>query len=85
MGKRDGQVAIITGASRGLGRAIALKLTEEGANLLIIDGNMPGLEETKKLVESQGGRAVVARLDTSEEEDTLRMADLAVKEKSSAE
>lgn len=34
----NGQVAIITGASRGLGRAIALKLTEEGVNLPIIDG-----------------------------------------------
>lgn len=80
MGKLDGQVAIITGASRGLGRTLALKLTEEGASLLIIDRNMPGLEETKELVECQGGRAIVARVDTSKEEDTLRMADLAVKE-----
>lgn len=63
MGKLDGKVAIITGAPRGLGKAITLKLTEEGANLLIIDRNMPRLEETKELVESQGGRAVVARVD----------------------
>jgi 3-oxoacyl-[acyl-carrier protein] reductase len=80
MGKFDGQVAIITGASRGLGRAIALKLAEEGANLLVVARSMAGLEETKKLVETQGGRATVARVDTSNEKDILRMADLAVKE-----
>lgn len=80
MGRFDGQVAIITGASRGLGRAIAFKLAGEGADLLAVDMNMEGLEETKKLVEAQGGRARFARVDVSREEDTIGMADLAVKE-----
>ena len=80
MGRLDGQVAIITGASRGLGRAIALKLAGEGADLLAVDMNMEGLEETKNLVEAQGGRARVARVDVSREKDTIGMADLAVKE-----
>jgi NAD(P)-dependent dehydrogenase (short-subunit alcohol dehydrogenase family) len=80
MNNLNGKVAIITGASRGLGRAIALKFAEEGAKLLVVDINMQGLEETKKLVEGKGTRAVVACVDTSKEEDTLRMADLAVKE-----
>jgi 3-oxoacyl-[acyl-carrier protein] reductase len=80
MGRLDGQVAIITGAARGLGKAIAMKLAHEGAKLMMIDRNMLGLEETKKSIEARGGRAAVASADTSKEEDTLRMADLAVKE-----
>jgi 3-oxoacyl-[acyl-carrier protein] reductase len=80
MGILAGQVAIITGAARGLGRAIALKLAEEGANLLIVDRSTDGLEETKKLVAAQGGRATVARVDISKEEDILMMADVAVKD-----
>ncbi len=80
MGKLDGQVAIITGASRGLGRAIALKLAEEGANLLIVARSIEGLEGTKTLVEAQGGRATVARVDTSKEKDILMMVEKAVKE-----
>lgn len=81
MGRLDGQVAIITGASRGLGKAIALKLSEEGARLLLVSSrNRQGLDETKNLVEAQGGQAAVALVDTSKEEDTLRMVDLAAKE-----
>ena len=80
MGVLDGQVAIITGASRGLGRAIALKLAEEGANLLIVARGIAGLEETKKMVEAQGGRVMVARVDTSKEKDIHMMAEMAVKE-----
>ncbi len=80
MGMLDGQVAIVTGAARGLGRAIALKLAGEGADLLAVDVNMEGLEETRKLVGARGGQAMVARVDTSREEDTIGMADLAVKE-----
>ena len=80
MGMLDGQVAIITGASRGLGRAIAIKLADEGANLLIVARGMEGLEETKKQIEAQGGRAMVARVDTSKEEDIRMMADMALKE-----
>ena len=80
MGRFDGKVAVITGAARGLGRAIALKLAGEGADLLVVDMNMEGLEETRNQVKALGGRATVARVDTSREEDTIGMADLAVKE-----
>jgi len=81
MGMLDGKAAIITGASRGLGREIALKLAREGAQLLLVSRSYrQGLEEIKKTVEALGCRAAIALVDTSKEEDTLRMADVCVKE-----
>jgi 3-oxoacyl-[acyl-carrier protein] reductase len=81
MGRLDGKAAIVTGAARGLGRAIALKLAEEEAKLLIVTrGNLQGLEETKKLVQAKGGQVISAKVDISSEKDTLEMADLAMKE-----
>lgn len=80
MGMFDGQVAVITGAARGLGRAIAFKLAGEGAELLAVDINMEGLEETRKQVEVLGGRAKVARIDLSKEKDIYMMAEMAAKE-----
>lgn len=81
MGKLDGKAGIVTGAARGLGRAIAVKLAEEGAKLLIVTRrNLQGLEETKKLVQAKGGQVICAKVDISIEKDTLEMANLAVKE-----
>jgi 3-oxoacyl-[acyl-carrier protein] reductase len=74
----DDRVAIVTGAARGLGRAIALKLADEGAKLLLVD--VLGLEETTKLVQAKGARVTSAKVDVSIEQDTLEMADLALKE-----
>lgn len=78
MGRLDGKAAIVTGAARGLGRAIAIRLAEEGANLLIAD--VRGLEETKELVQAKGAQVVCAKVDISIEKDTLEMANLAMKE-----
>jgi SDR family mycofactocin-dependent oxidoreductase len=72
MGMLDGKVALITGAARGQGRSHALRLAEEGANIVAIDlcgqidtvpyqlGTAADLEQTAKEVERLG-RAVVAR------------------------
>ena len=80
MGRLDGKVAIVTGAARGLGRAIALKLGEEGAKLLIVTrGNLQGLEETKEMIRAKGGQVTSAKVDISIEKDTLEMASLAIK------
>jgi len=46
--KLENKVALITGAGRGIGRAIALKYAEEGADLFLNATRMETLEETKK-------------------------------------
>ena len=60
-----GQVAVVTGASRGLGRAMALALAEAGADLALAARSKPDLEETAHLVEAAGRRALVVPTDVT--------------------
>lgn len=59
----DGRVAVVTGASRGLGRAMALALAEAGADLALAGRAKPDLEETAHQVERLGRRALVVPTD----------------------
>lgn len=59
----DGRVAVVTGASRGLGRAMALALAEAGADVALASRSKPDLEETAHQVERLGRRAVVIPTD----------------------
>jgi len=62
----DGRVAIVTGASTGIGRWSAIALAECGASVAVnYNKNQAGAEETKRLIESQGGRAVIVEADVS--------------------
>ena len=60
-----GKVAVVTGASRGLGRAMALALAEAGADLALAARSKPDLEETAHLVEGAGRRALVVPTDVT--------------------
>lgn len=54
----EGKVAVVTGAARGLGRAIALKLARDGTSVSAWDLNREGVEETSRLIREAGGKAI---------------------------
>jgi len=60
------QVAIVTGAAQGMGRAISLALAEAGADLLIVDRNEAGVRRTAEEIESLGRRAHPQTTDVSD-------------------
>src|SRR5262249_56087488 len=64
--KRSGGVAVVTGASTGIGRWAAIALAECGAAVAVnYHKNQAGAEETKRVIESQGGRAAIVQADVS--------------------
>jgi NAD(P)-dependent dehydrogenase (short-subunit alcohol dehydrogenase family) len=76
----DGKVAIVTGASSGLGVAFAQALAEAGADVVLGARRVDRLEETRALVEAAGRRAVVVETDVAVPEDCQRLVDTAVAE-----
>src|SRR5687768_6295881 len=79
----DGQVALVTGASRGLGRAIALALAEGGASLhLVADGTEEELTQVGAVCRERGASARVshATCDLARPETPATMVDSAVSE-----
>ena len=70
----DGKTALVTGASRGIGRAIAIKLASEGASVAInYAGNAKAAEEVKSIIEAAGGKAVLVQADVSSAESVEAM------------
>ena len=62
--------ALVTGGSRGLGRAVCLKLAAQGWPVVInYQSNAEAAEETKRLIEEQGGQAELLRFDVSKKEE----------------
>ncbi len=61
-----GQVAVVTGASRGLGQAIALELARQGAHVVLTGRTQGGLEATEEKIHTGGGSATIAPLDITQ-------------------
>jgi NAD(P)-dependent dehydrogenase (short-subunit alcohol dehydrogenase family) len=76
----DGKVAIVTGASSGLGVAFARGLAEAGADIVIGARRKDRLEETKALVEETGRRCVAVVTDVTRPEDCQALTEAAVAE-----
>lgn len=69
-----GRVAVVTGASRGLGKQMAMALAQEGAVVALVARSEDLLEKVKAEIESQGGKAHAFVADVREEAEVSRMA-----------
>ena len=78
--KLDGQVAVITGAGRGIGRAIALAYAREGAKLALAARSESELRETASAVSELGAEAIAVPTDVTDQEDTERLAQSVVEQ-----
>lgn len=74
----ENKIAIITGAGRGIGRAIALAYAKEGANLVLAARSQEALEETRTMVEELGRKALVVPTDIRSEDSVHNLAEKAL-------
>lgn len=72
--KFEGQLALVTGASRGIGAATALALAKEGAHVVITARSADGLEKIEEQIHSAGGNATIAPLDLTDGDSIGRLA-----------
>jgi NAD(P)-dependent dehydrogenase (short-subunit alcohol dehydrogenase family) len=74
-----GKTAVVTGSSGGIGKAVAIALAKEGADVVLASRNVPNMEAVKKEIEGLGRRAVAIKCDVSEDESISAMKDKALK------
>ena len=68
-----GKIALVSGASKGLGKAMALALSAQGATIALASRNREKLEEVKGEIENSGGTATVFLADVTQEQDVQRL------------
>ena len=69
----QGRIALVTGASRGIGRAAALALADEGAHVIAVARTVGGLEELDDAIQAKGGTATLVPLDLKDSAGIDRM------------
>lgn len=81
MSKLDGKVAVVTGASKGIGAAIARKLAQEGAAIVVnYASSKAGADAVVKDITSAGGRAIAVQGDVSKAAEAQHLFDEAVRQ-----
>ena len=80
-GALDGQVAVVTGASRGIGRACAIELAREGASVIVnYVSNADAAEATRDAIHEFGGTVVLVKADVSDPDEASDVIETAVEE-----
>jgi acetoin reductase-like protein len=79
MGTLDGKVALVTGAARGIGRAIALRFAREGANVAVADLNEDGVRAVAAEIEATGRQGVAIGVDVRQSAQIRAMVERVVK------
>jgi len=69
----DGQPAIVTGASRGIGRAIAMTLAQMGAKVVIASRKLDACEEVVRTITAEGGQAIAIACNVGERDQLLQL------------
>jgi NAD(P)-dependent dehydrogenase (short-subunit alcohol dehydrogenase family) len=80
MAEFRGKVALVTGASSGIGQSVAEMYAREGARVLVTDINEEGGSQTVEKIKSAGGEALFLRVDISSPEDCQAMVNLAMEQ-----
>lgn len=78
MARLKDKIAVITGSGKGLGEAIALLFSREGAKIVVFDIDEPAGRETVEQIQEQGGEAIFVHGDVSNPDDAARLIDAAV-------
>jgi len=76
----SGKVAFVTGAGGGIGRATAVAFAREGASVVVADVSEKENQETARMVEEHGGRALAVRCDVTRADDIKAALDKAIQE-----
>ena len=76
----DGQTAVVTGASRGIGAAIARRFADAGAHVVLCARDADPLEEVASAIDAAGGEATPVRADVRDEFDVERLMEQAARE-----
>jgi NAD(P)-dependent dehydrogenase (short-subunit alcohol dehydrogenase family) len=77
-GRFAGKVAFVTGAASGIGRATALEFASEGASVVVADVSEQRNQETARMIENRGGRALAVRCDVTKSEAVKAALDKAL-------
>lgn len=71
----QGKVALVTGASKGIGEAIAMTLAEAGAEVVLLARSEEGLQRVQRQIQAQGGTAHIACADVTQEQEIIQAVD----------